>query len=298
MDKMDKKKLDFLAEFTNGYTFRSLIEFLNCTLKSASFIFTKYKITLAEADPAGRILHQVEINTDNIGKYKFCLEDNESSTFGFDFKHLKEITGDIGKKEGIRIFKYKDEPQKIHFQKMRKSNNLSNGSVSIETIISKDLHIHDFKPPVYSNYPNFTFSSSGFSENCKSMAGIGGSYILCTGYPKGMVLSAEAGSKVLNKKVVIGKCSGSDTLEEEYFDPMSFKDELQEIDAEPENALVAVRVKHNIVKALTKIFSISDTTSTNLSFFFDQELPIKIQTTIGNYGSLNIFLRDYEAETS
>lgn len=99
----------FVAEFSDGYSFRNMIEYLRVTNTQGNFRFGRESIKYEQANASNVILNQIEIQSFELTHYEFYSRTDEI-IIGVTIADMRLITKTTGKKDGIRLYKMPNDP--------------------------------------------------------------------------------------------------------------------------------------------------------------------------------------------
>lgn len=286
----ETKKVSYIATFNDGYSFRSLIDFLKLSLNDANLFFSKDKITLREITPLGAVLFDVVINTNEIGEYKFFS--NTEEHFGFDFIELKNSFNSIGKKSSIKIWKYENN-RNIWIQRVNKSPQTSSNH---DYITHKDVNVPvHVDLPDYDSGPNCTINSSEFADMCKSIISkkCKCTHVIIKGFPCGVVFESHEETKVSGRIHTFGDCNIKPG-EEKLIDPNQERVTDTDLQYNSENKICEIKVGINLIKALAKINSFAPKRNNTMQIYLSKDAPICMITKIGDYGTMKILIKEID----
>ena len=181
-DASSKRQYILFVEFSDGYTFRNLIEYLKGTNTSGNLVFTPDRITYSRPDSMMNILNEFFILKCNLSYYKYNT-DAEEIVLGVKMIDIRSITKSIGRKDSVHLYMYKDDP--LLYLKIVSSNTkmMSKNNVSIVRPQTVDRLVY-----VLPNYlrdeedPTCTASVTDFCRMCTGMNSIKCNYITIQGY--------------------------------------------------------------------------------------------------------------------
>jgi len=276
----------FSAELSEGYTFKSLIEFLRFPNPRGNFKFSKNMIKYNKMDSRKKMLNIVEINCDSIDQYEFN-SDHEEIVIGINMVDLRTITKPVKKKEGIKIIKHPgDSKLYIHIISRNSSSSKTNNFGSISSHDEEDT---DYTVEEYSRnekMPNFTVSAADFVSVCTRMSSIKCNDIYIRSQHKGAILETSTEGGTVNKTETLGEPYQRQTSSPSG-SPPTFENKSRLVVKSPETS---IRVKTATIKTLSKLGSLS--TGGMLKIFMEPNKPMKIITPIGNYGFLRTYIFD------
>jgi hypothetical protein len=277
-----KSKILFMAEFTDGYSFRAMIEFLKTSLSKAKFIFSDDGISLIESDSSMSMLIKISIKADEMTHYEYHSA-NPVEYFGFELGNIRNTTNNIGKKDSFRIWNCVGD-RKLYMQNMSRKNT---SSESCDYISRIDIPLETFKGlPEFEGKPNCKIISSEFAEMCKSMGAKKCNYVLALGFPHGVIFKAVTGSEISGRSHKFGDVrSKKDDVR--MFDPNRIEE--MEIGYDESNLLCNVMIKKDTIKALSKIGNFIPGGNNIVQTYMGY--PILIRSKIGSYGDIEILLK-------
>lgn len=297
----------FLAEFSDGYSFRNMFEYLRITNIKGNFRFSRDLICYEQADASMTIVNQIEISTCELTCYQFNSQTDEI-VIGINISDMRNITKTIGKKDSVRIYKQADDPI-LYIQIITQSTRGSMGhNVSVIRPIT-DVEITMYEMPEYrvsEKYPNCTIPMTEFTRTCTSMSTFRCSYVTIIGLPKGAIFKTLTEGTISGKYQEFGICDGYTTTPS----PQSYGQADIDFAAtmrlslptgpppklvvKSENKPVAIiKIKMAIIKALSKLNNLS--TSGTIKMYMESDNPLKLVCRIGTYGILRIFIRTDDA---
>jgi hypothetical protein len=290
-DFIDEASLDdedsFDAEFSEGYTFKSLIEYLRFPNPRGNFKFSANMIRYNKMDSRKKMFNNVEIDCDKIEKYEFDSK-HEEIVIGINMVDLRTITKPVKKKEGIKIIKCRKDP-KLYIHIISRNNSSSKAN-NFGSICSHDEEDADYTVEEYTRSektPNFAVSAADFVSVCTRMSQIKCNDITIRSQHKGAILETSTEGGTVNKTETLGEPyqrvntspSGSPTYNSSKNSRLLVK-----------NAETSLRVKTATIKILSKLGNLS--TGGMLKVFMEPGKPMKIITPIGNYGFLRTYIFD------
>lgn len=180
-------KSTFVAEFSDGYSFRNMIEYLRATNTKGNFFFSKDLIRYEQADASVTLLNQIEIQTCELTLYEFQSKTNEI-IIGVNFNDMRAITKTIGKKDSVRLYKVEDNPS-LHIQIINRDTRAA-GRTNVSIVRHQQMDVIVYGFPEYKRdekHPNCTVPTSDFTKMCTAMSSVKCSYVSVYGLPHGVV---------------------------------------------------------------------------------------------------------------
>ena len=292
----------FVAEFSEGYTFRNMIEYLRVTNTKGNFRFSRDLIYYEQVDADNTILNQIEIQTCELSHYEINTQ-NEEIIIGINISDMRSITKTIGKKDSVRLFKHANDPF-LYIQIISQSSrNVNRQNVSI--VRPQHVEMFEYDIPEYQNdekSPNCTIPTADFAKTCTSMSSVKCSYVTIYGLPKGLILEGFQEGSMFGRREQFGNCEGYVTSVQSSISsstsPPIKSDIRLNIPSGPKprlilkTPLVKIKVKMTIIKALAKLNNLS--AMGTLKVYSEKETPVKFVSKIGGYGILRSYARSFE----
>ena len=206
-----EKDLVFLIDFHDGYAFRQIMEFLKLTVTSVPMYFTENGISILQGNGDGSLIININIKGAELLNYHFDKSlanmpsaDADSPTYHmvcFNVSKFRDTIKSTARKEGIRIFQYKDS-NVVHIQVYGGSKN-GEGGTSIESQTYTPFHyeLSGFEQSIYE--PNCRAPLSEFCNACGQFGKVkSNKYTNYACYPKGIYVTAisETGTTSMFKK--------------------------------------------------------------------------------------------------
>lgn len=278
-DDRDDKNLLFIAELSDGYSFRNLVEYLKTTNSRGNFIFREDGIHYSQSDSSNKVLNIVDIRACDLSYYRFFSAKPEI-VIGINIPNFRTITKSIGKKDGARIYMYQNDPLlyiRILNQNTKMLNKNNVNIIRPQSVERAVYVVGEYKNPETS--PNCTVPSIDFSKMCSAMNALRCSSVILQGYPKGVVFQAVLEGELIGRVDRFGDCNTDEMVPNFTSTPVS--DEFTKLQ---------IGVELSTIKALTKLNNLS--TNGTIKIYMEPDLPIKIICNIGTYGRLTIHLDD------
>jgi hypothetical protein len=300
----------FYAEFSDGYTFRNLIEYIRLTNFDGVIRCYKNKIKYEQSNDDETILNKFEIFTYQLTDYQISSRTNEV-IIPINMVKFRNVTKNVGKKDRCSIYKASNET--TLFVQIFNANSQTNGEASgLFPIETQDIPYNEYDDIKYDrekDQPNCTVYQAEFSKMCASMISVKSSYVTAHGTEKGIIFKGikSDGTNAYIKD--FGK------VRPDQDKKMHFR--LRAIDKSLANfgPIENMTIKtSNIPAPKLRIgefgeiqrFSISMTTMKGLAklnnlspmgtlkFYVEPGKPLRIICSIGGYGELTVYIRSYD----
>lgn len=301
----------FLAEFTESYSLRNLIEYLKGTSNLGNFIFTREGITFTRADMTNTILNHVLIRASDLSLYAYNSSEPEVFV-GMPIVNLRKLTKPIGKKDTVRLYMLPGEPL-FHVQILNMNTKVLNRNNSnfVRPQLCEEIE-YDLGTFTRSDEnPNCTIPVVDFCRMCTGLSSLQSPYVTVRGLPRGVIFEGIVDGDLTGRIDKFGIVDNNSNPELTYnipdHNPAVFSDIRLEklkgqggkaprlaIRSQAEASEIRVRIKVSTIKALAKINSLSPPGGM-IKVYIERDVPIKFVCNIGNYGKLTIYLRDVES---
>lgn len=275
----------FEVVFTEGFIFKSLIEFFKQTTQKGNFNFSSQKIRYEKMDLSKKILNILEINCEII-PYSFH-SNSEEVIFGINFKDIVAIIGKVKRKEGVKLRKLpRDNKLYISVIPSGDSSLDDNNYGTIIPYSEQDLSysINDEEKNSEKNDKNkehsFVIPTIKFVNACNRITSIKCIDITMRSEGKGAIFETMIGGTV-NKKEILGD------LRTTHSSPTMTRQTDDEKKEETDNC-IKIDINPNTVKALAKLGNLCQNGSIKISM--ERNRPLKIITPVSNYGILKTYI--------
>lgn len=300
------------AEFSDGYSFRNLIEYLKNTNIAGNFVFTPDRVTYSRSDANNTILNEIVILKSNLTYYVYNAPTTEV-IIGVTISNLRKITKPIGKKDSIRLYMLQGDPllyiQIVSINTKALSRNNANFVRPQGGIDHLLYDVGDYTRT--DENPNCTIPIMDFCRMCTAMNSISCTYVTIRGLPRGAIFEAMTDGSISGRidkfgiidnpppppSVAMTDFSTIDSVVSNL-QPTSIKMPTVKaprlvIQTAADLAETCIKVKIATIKALSKINNLSTPTGI-IKLYMEPDRPLKLVCNIGNYGRLVIYLRDIE----
>ena len=291
----------FVADFTDGYSFRNMIEYLRTTNSNGNFRFRSEVIYYEQDDASHIIVNQIEINNCELSLYEFNSKASDI-VLGVNISDMRAITKTIGKKDSLRIYKLAGDP--LLYIQIIGNNSRGTGRQNISVVRPHKVEVVEYKIPEYKRserYPNCTISSTDFAKMCTSMSSLKCNYVTVYGLPKGVSFEGLTDGAMFGRIERFGSQDYSPNIHS--MDSSSSPLRLNNINVPntPKPRLVIkqttplpedqikIKIKMGLIKALAKLNNL--TNHGMIKIYMEPDNPLKIICQIGNYGTLRIYIR-------
>lgn len=347
MDNVDD--MLFYAEFSDGYTFRNLIEYLKNTNTAGNFLFEPKIITYTQINARKTLLNDLKIDTYKLPAYTYN-SNQESVAVGLTLNNLRTITRSIGKRDSVAFYMVRDDPRMFIQHTSPNTKELNHNDIGV--IRLQKLPVETYDVGTYAlpeDQPTATVPILDFSKTCNSLNSIKCRNIVISSDEQGVIFEARLGGDIIGRQARfrssrarptridksavcpsgIGYADPArtardpsvDTTTVEATEPSYGGDEIYEAEvgtvgdvntpngeeivydagenaescdadtATPiENGDECIRVEASIIKALSKLNNVCPNGTVRI--YIEENMPIKIITNVGTYGTLTIYLSD------
>lgn len=297
-EMVESRKIDnnssFFATFTDGSSFRYLIEYLRLTSLDGTFVFTKDHIIYQREDEDKSIFNDVKIRTYDLTEYEFSSSNNEI-TSTLNLSELRNKTRTVGKKEQMDIYKLANEPSNFYIQVRSQEKGTDNPVFYCMPTKSEDVNLYEL--PEFGrgkNNPNCTIYQSDFSKLCKALVANKCSTAEFIGFNKGLIIKGYSSEKKVVMVKEYGKTKTSQPKmsntksinESNVIKPRVAPPKLNIKDAD-EIERFTINIAN--IKALSKLNGFSP--NSTIKFYIQPKTPMMIVAPIGSYGELKVLLR-------
>jgi hypothetical protein len=299
----------FIMQLSEAYSFRNLIAIIKSENDGGdvSMVLSPNQITFSFLNKTQCAIYDIVLNTKEF-TYQYNIVDTNGNlqseySIGFESNAMSNNLKNVGKRDGLRIYWLKDD-NKLNIQPIKSAAKATGRTGAIFVPIKQVERVNHASTGIYSINANARLEAKIFADICASA-----NTNKCVSVE---IVGKEAGMTIM------GFTSNNTMAFVENFQ-MQFKPSKSELThVIPSNLdeilsgirnlsidnranglklniitaeqLMTIRIPIKTIKALSKIHNIS-APGANLQFYFSPGNPHKIESQIGNYGSLSMYLR-------
>lgn len=255
----------FSIEFSDGYTFRKLIEYIKKMAKECIFILNSEGILINLCNEDKSVLNNLFIDQSELTMYDFQCSEKEHK-IPLNIQHFLDIIK-IGRKDALRIIKKEGQKQLFVAPMKEESSEINNYTMIMPLNIDE---MNEIPYPKYSrqeNNPNCTISISRFISGCSRMESVRPDHVKISMAPKGFIFSANKSTKDIG---TIFKFGDSD-------DEFGF-----------------IRVVTKTIKNFKNLNGLS--VNSTIKLIAEPGLPIKMICHVGCYAKLRIYVLNVDSK--
>ena len=299
----------FNLHIINGYAFKNLLTILKSETKTATMILSPDNIEISFVNINSGGLHIINMNPhENVEWLYNATDDNgnllEIYPIGFNCLDAYNTIKKIGMNDSIRLFLIKGE-NTVMVQPL-KSSSKDMGQFKIFKFDIVETEYSKYEVGQYKKTPNIKIYTKSFSDLCAEVGNVKCEYINIEGDGEAVTFRGFNGCK---KEVYINRYDDLST-NKNLSKPNIIASNISDIDnlmskinvsdiSKPKTSLklkiinddmIIVKVPYSTFKSLSKIDNISHKGSL-LLFYLEKGQPIKIETSIGAFGTYQIYLK-------
>lgn len=285
------QQLLMLAEFSDGYSLRNLIEYLKASnTTTGRLIFSRDRITFVRSNYQATVLNEVVFRTYDLPRYIYN-SDQPNIVFGANMNNIRPITRSIGKKDSARLFMQKGDTR-LYIQIIsQNAKALSRENVNVIVSQNVEPEGYDLEEYVRSvDRPNCSVPCHDFTKMCGAMNSLKCSYVTAKGFENGMTFIGMIEGNIFGRVDRFGECGSALTLTDLPLQSMSMTGAAGNSGGGASSQQPVIRISISIVKALSKINNL--TSNGNIRMYFESDRPLKLVCNVGTYGQLNIYLKE------
>lgn len=297
-----------VCEFSDGYSFRTILDYFKQTNVDGVFVFERNRITYSRSDAHNTVLNNLEIRACDLTHYRFNYD--APIAYGVNMANLKQTMAVVGKKDGVRLFSFPNQPY-LFIQHLSAGNDevsRRNASVvRIQSITPECITVTGYRRS--EDDPNCTVRVQDFCKTCANIArikcdfvtikgshdgvhfqgmldgNITGSYYEFGSYTKGPF---EEDSKNMKLRVLAEYLATLSLEATEESAPTSLDTGVKLVFKEP-NDLNTIKVKSGHIKALSKL--INSFKEGTVKMYMEPGCPFKLIFN-NAYCRLEVFLQE------
>jgi hypothetical protein len=286
----------FYSTFIDGSSLRYLIEYLRLISLEGVFIFHKNLITYQKGDDDGNIFNDIKIKTYELTDYEFSSSNPEISA-NINLAEFRNKTRTVGKKEQLDIYKRPNEPTNFYIQ-VRSQGKGANDAATLYCMPMRSENITIYELPTYTrnkHNPNITIYQTDFTKLCKALVANKCNYADFIGYDKGILIKGYTSDGKIALVQEYGKLRTTTTKTSTTKSIITVSDTIKPQVAAPKlnirdaEEIERFKIPNTTIKALSKLTGFSP--NGTIKFYIEKDKPMKLVTSIGNYGKLRILIR-------
>jgi hypothetical protein len=307
---MDHSQTAFLLQIADGYAFRNTMTIIRNETDYATMILSPNQIEISFTNRGNYAIHKITIRTAELTAYHYNIRDDFGELLpeypiAFASDEMLNTTKPIGRRDGLLMYWI---PGTNHISvQASKSKETGRAGAAFVTILNQE-HTRHQTPNVYSAEPNVRVEAKAFGDLCAAAQGLKCSYVDIVGYPSSVtfksMMSNGALAAINNFKKANDGAAPVPSMANNIHE-ITQRLELMRVDqpAGPrlslnvmrQEDLTTIRVPIATVKALSKIHNISPQ-GTLLRFYFAENHPTKIESSIGTFGLYTVCLRNQRSQ--
>lgn len=291
-DGINEKGTDYpvvFMEFTDAYSFRCLIEYLNLTNDEGNFIFTPAGFSYCQENDTGQILNEVKIFAHELTAYEFypLVDDEERFVAGVNLTQLKSASKKIGKKDIARVYVHERTIQLQILGSPKNSSDSNRDFIRLKELEKIVLSISGYQDETE---PNCTIGLQKFSAACADLSDCKEDYITIIGVENGLIMEGkQSGNLRSNIKCLGGIENDKDKYDVATETVKKIAGRTTRLSKKHADEIVRHRLTRRMITALGKLNNVSPNSA--VKCYFQPDMPIKLGIHISSYGVLNIYLR-------
>jgi hypothetical protein len=302
----ESKEYVFYAEFSDGYSFRNLVEYLKSTNNAGNFLFSSKGITYIQNNTSNTLLNCVEIRSHDLTAYVYNSEE-EQVDVGVNLANLRSITKSVGKKDSLRLYMIKGNPH-LHIS-ISSPNTKELNRNNISVIRPQKLEILDFNLDTFNRMesnPNSTAPAIDFNKMCTAMNAIKCNHVAIYAQDTTIVFKGMFDGDIVGRMDRFGISRQQKHLQNTLPEISEISNTSKSLvtnfeDMSPPQIVILpkdyeyfIKVETSTIKALGKLNNLSP--NGTIKMYMEYERPFKMIANVGSYGKLIIFLRDISVE--
>jgi hypothetical protein len=295
------------AEFSDGYSFRNLIEYLRLTNFKGVFRFYGDKIVYEESNEDKTILNHALIKPYELTDYQFSSRTGEIIV-AVNLVKFRNVTKNIGKKDRAALCKTANDPN-LYVQVFNINSQSSGEQSGLYVVPTEPIGYTIFTYPTYERIeerPNCTIYQADFSKMCTSMISVKSTYVTAHGLDRGIIFKGMTASgvpgcirdfgKVRKEqetkfhgklKNISSSLGGFSAVKLKTSDQPTPKLKIGEF-----GEIQHVTISMPTIKGLAKLNNLSPMGT--IKVYVEKGCPLKFICSIGGYGKLTVYIRSDE----
>lgn len=297
------------AEFSDGYSFRNLIEYLRLTNLNGAIRFYKDCIKYEQSNEDSTILNHFEIHTYELTDYKIESRTDEV-IISVNLAKFRNVTKNIGKKDRASLYKLPNDPN-LYVQILNTNSQCGGEPSGLFPVETFDGGYTVYKYPTYKrkeNQPNCTIYQAEFAKMCSSMQSVKSSYVAAHAMEKGIIFKGISASGSTSCIKDFGKIRREQ--EKKIKHRLRGVNQQLNIINNPNTVVRAPKapgpririaeygeierycISMPTIRGLGKLNNLSPMGT--IKIYVEKHKPLKLICSIGGYGKLTIHIRSFE----
>lgn len=254
---MNREKYIFYCKTTDAHILKILFKLLHNNIKTACFSITPKGIGLCMTDSNRRTLIKLEMLAQEFNLYEMS---EPNINIGVNVNHMYRLLKSNKKKDSMVLYIREDSPLDLGIQVFSRSDGsrITNSSIRIQNIQNLEIMI----PEGYSHW--LLVPSSEFCKVCKNMLSMSKT-ITISAVKYAIQFVCNLGNVYSRKEIL-----GENVDQDEFQNPL-FQDDFD-------------------TEQLQRIIEITGL-SNNLSIHCANNLPLCVETKIGNLGTITLYIK-------
>lgn len=284
----------FYVSFSDGSTFKTMIEVQRLNGDIAILRFTKNGITCQQTNKDETMIFNINIKPYKLTEYDFISKTDEIIV-PINLPKLRGITKNVNKKDQFDIYRLQGEPSTI-YARIRSQGDPGNGEVYCLPVAKVD-EIYNMVFPDYDmgKYnPTCVIYQTEFNKLCKSSINVKCNHIRIHGLDKGIIVKGITNDNKIFSVQEFGKVSGRNNKKLKSFKLTSNASVIRAQGPKPviniaeRGEIEQFKIPIKIVRTLVKLNGLAP--NGTLRFYIEENQPLKIVCDIGYIGTMEIFL--------
>jgi hypothetical protein len=276
--------LVFVIDFCDGYSLRSLFEYMKLTKNEVNVILSSNKIQFQQFNQNQGVFNHVEINSNDLTNYQYTSP-YEYTLFMLGVSEILGVIKSVGKKDGIRLSKSSGrlDLELVVFNN-NTTDNIDRTNISLIRL-QNPIDSTIYEQPHYTlpdSQPSFTIQSNMLSKVTRGISSVRSGEIILYGYPKGLKINCNFPDITMSKICILGKIE--DVVQR------TSNNRVELVSKIISGPLVEIKIRPYTIKNLHKI--ITTNSLSMVKFYIEKDMPIKILTSIGNFGKISVIINN------
>ena len=248
----------FRIKTDQGYIFKLLVELLQHNIKDGCFCISQTGIYFRMSDTHHKICIDLSLLRENFSSY--TVNSTKDINIGVNLIHLFKMIKSTKKGDSIELFKDSDVSNDLNIVHISKDGKTTKTSIRVQTIqmlditLSSDYTAHNSIP------------AQEYTKLCKDLESLS-KVIIIKGTGTGLCFSAQL-DHVYSKSIYFGSYDDSVEIYNQTFDTEQLSN----------------------MKRLSGL----GISSTDISFYYNNDQPLLITTNIGTLGKINVYVKSRE----
>lgn len=279
----------FQATTCEAFQLKVLADLMSGCLKVGCFILSDKGISLCQADGTEQTLINLMLDSENFSPFIFKSSKLKQDTpfyLGLNLTHLHKMLKNVKKKDSLKLIIRNVDSNELEIETIPVKEG---GKITTSFVKILRQQCLDIEVPTGYGKPIKLDQANDFQKMIKDMQNIGPKIKMVAG-EHFIRFECDSGCGVLKRHVTFG----NQNLRIESSDERDSSDSNSDSDSDSEDCYSKKEIVHEfLIDQFTRIAKIASL-GTSIKFFTHPDLPLKIVSSIGTLGYIQLFIKSQD----